>query len=216
MVGLAAIGGQIWLKSKYKVPLALVVVGGIWFTIPFLDENLTDRYKSLISSDTKNAGTANERVDGMWINFEVAMRRPLFGYGLGTSQEANWNFGGLDLPAHNLYLEALQEIGIVGLVLFLMFVSSLLAGLRSAARAFKATKDPPPIVVHLVPALQVFIGMNILFSFATYGLSMYDWYFSAGLIDVIGRLLIAAPAADSAEETVAAQPAPFQWVASRI
>jgi hypothetical protein len=39
-----------------------------------------------------------------------------------------------------------------------------------------------------VPALQVLIGMNLLFSFASYGLSMYDWYLMAGLTEVLVRL----------------------------
>jgi hypothetical protein len=37
--------------------------------------------------------------------------------------------------------------------------------------------------------------MNILFSFATYGLSTYDWYFAAGLTTVIDQLLAPATAA---------------------
>ena len=42
-----------------------------------------------------------------------------------------------------------------------------------------------PSLTRLVPALQVFVGMNILFSFASYGLSSYDWYFAAGLTEVV-------------------------------
>jgi len=204
MIGLGAIAALVWLKSRHKLALAAVVVAVVFLSLPYLDANLSDRYLSIVSTHTKNAQTAADRYEGWKINLRVAMRRPLFGYGLGTSREANWHFGGMDLPAHNLYLEALQEFGIFGLILFLMFVGSLFVGLRRAARALRQAKSPPPIVCRLVPGLQVLIGMNLLFSFASYGLSQYDWYLVAGLTEVVGRLL--APAAATAEAAKASAP----------
>ena len=46
---------------------------------------------SIFSGNTRNAVTADERIDGLKIDVQVAMRRPLFGHGLGTSREANAN-----------------------------------------------------------------------------------------------------------------------------
>ena len=189
MIGLGAIAALVWMRSRHKLALAAVVFAAVWLSIPYLNADLADRYLSIVSTKTKNAQTAADRYEGWKINFHVAMRRPFFGYGLGTSKEANWHFGDLDLPAHNLYLEALEELGIFGLILFLMFVGSVVIGLRRAAVALTQAQAPPPILRRLVPALQVLIGMNILFSFASYGLSMYDWYLMAGLTEVIFRLL---------------------------
>jgi O-antigen ligase len=206
MLGLVAIGAQVWWKSRQKVMLTAAVVAGVIIALPYLDANLTDRYKSIFDSNTKNATTSHDRVEGLKMNFDVAMRRPLFGYGLGTSKEANWNYGATDLPAHNLYLEALQEVGMFGTAIFIAVVGSVVMGLRRIAEALGRAASPPPMLANLVPALQVYIGMNLLFSFASYGLSMYDWYLAAGLTDVIVRLLGAAPAAAPA---VAPPPAAF-------
>ena len=206
MIGLASIFALVWAKSRHKVPLTAIIVAAVWFSLPYLNANLADRYLSIVDSHTKNAQTVADRYDGWNLNLRVAMRRPLFGYGLGTSKEANWHFGGSDLPAHNLYLEALQELGIFGLILFLMFVSSVLVGLRRAAAALRASASPPPILCRLVPALQVLMGMDLLFSFASYGLSQYDWYLIAGLTEVIGRLLVQPVGA--AANAPAASPAP--------
>jgi len=195
MVGLAGILGLVWLKSRHKIALIAVVSIAVILVIPRLSADMADRYLSLVKKDTKNARTADERWEGMQINLKVAMRRPLFGYGLGTSEEANWNFGGLDLPAHNLYLEVAQELGFIGLAFFVAFVLSLLKGLHAASLTLRRAKTPLPILLRLVPALQVFLGMNILFSFASYGLSQYDWYFTAGLTEVVARLLVPATAA---------------------
>jgi putative inorganic carbon (hco3(-)) transporter len=194
MLGLGAIALQVWWKSRQKIMLTATVVAAVIIVLPYLDANLSDRYRSIFDSNTRNATTSHDRMEGLKMNLNVAMRRPLFGYGLGTSKEANWNYGATDLPAHNLYLEALQEVGIFGTVIFIAVVGSVVMGLRRIADALRRATSPPPLLAHLVPALQVLIGMNVLFSFASYGLSMYDWYLAAGLTDVIVRLLATKPA----------------------
>jgi len=192
MVGLAGIMGLLWLKSRHKILVTVVMAGAIAFAIPRLGADLTDRYVSIFDHTARNAVTADERVDGLWQDVEVAKRRPLFGHGLGTSKEANANFGAFDRPSHNLYTEVAQELGVIGLVIFIMFLWSLSTGLRTVGRRLRAAPDAPPIVQALVPALQVWFGMNILFSLASYGLSSYDWYLMAGLIEVVYRLIPSA------------------------
>jgi O-antigen ligase len=88
---------------------------------------MQDRYLSIIGRGEKNAASAEGRVTGVEDNFAVALRRPIFGYGLGTSREANANFGDNafgdnDKPAHNLYAEVAEELGFVGLFIFLLFL----------------------------------------------------------------------------------------------
>lgn len=194
MVGLAGILFMIWIKSPRKVLLLTVV--GVAFAVatPLLSADLADRYRSIVSGDTKNAVTVQDRIEGMKMNWAVALRRPLFGHGLGTSKEANANFSESYLLAHNLYIETAQELGFIGLAIFLAFVASLLAGLRRATAILRDAGEPSPMLRRLVPALQVWIGMNILFSFASYGLSSYDWYFAAGLTEVVRRFLQPADA----------------------
>jgi putative inorganic carbon (hco3(-)) transporter len=208
MLGLGAIAVQVWWKSRQKIMLTATLVAAVIIALPYLDANLSDRYRSIFDSNTRNATTSHDRMDGLKMNLDVAMRRPLFGYGLGTSREANWHYGATDLPAHNLYLEALQEVGIFGTLIFVAVVGSVVMGLRRIAEALRRATSPPPILLHLVPALQVLIGMNVLFSFASYGLSMYDWYLAAGLTDVIVRLLATTTAAAPVAAPVAVR-APF-------
>ena len=188
MVGLAAIAGLMWVKSRHKIVLASAFAILVMAALPRLSADMADRYLSIVSSDTKNSATAEGRFEGIERDFSAAMRRPLFGHGLGTSREVNANFGARDQPSHNLYTEVLQELGFFGLGIVLYFIASLLLSLRDAAKVLRATPDAPPILHALIPALQVWIGMNILFSFASYGLSGYEWYFTAGLTAVVARL----------------------------
>jgi len=188
MIGLGSILTLVWLKSRHKILLAATVAVVVMSAIPYLTDDLSDRYLSIFSSKTKNAQTASERSKFMEADLQVALRRPIFGHGLGTSPEANGRYEGDERPAHNLYVEVLQELGAVGLVIFLAFMFSLWRGLLDAARAIRQTEGSPPIVASLMAAVQVWTGMNLIFSFASYGLCSYEWYFAAGLIEVARRL----------------------------
>jgi hypothetical protein len=189
MIGLGSILMLVWFKSRHKIVLAAVVAIAVSSAIPYLSEDLKDRYLSIYSSDTRNAQTASERTQFMAADLQVVLRRPVFGHGLGTSSEANANYKGDERPSHNLYVEVAEELGVVGLVIFLVFMAALFRGLFDVAKALRETASPPPFIASLVPAIQVWTGMNLIFSFASYGLCSYEWYFAAGLIQVSRRLL---------------------------
>jgi putative inorganic carbon (HCO3(-)) transporter len=215
LVGLAGMFALVWLKSSHKVGLLLAAVAICAFAAPRLSDGFADRYLSLVSDKTENGGTVELRKHHLQENWKVAMKRPLFGFGLGTSREANFHFGTTDQPSHNLYIETVQEIGLVGLVMFLAVVGSVLGALRKAGHMFRQATNPPAVLKGLVPALQVFIGMNILFSFASYGLSSYEWYLSAGLTEVIVRLARTVEAAPAAQAQPAMAVRPLQPIGVR-
>ena len=192
MIGFAGILALVWIKSRHKIVLTVAVAAIVTTAIPYLSADMTDRYLSIFSSKTKNSATAGERSEFMAADFRVAMRRPVFGYGLGTSKEANSNYEDDQRPAHNLYVETGQELGGIGLCIFLAFLVSLCRGVLEVGRVARATVGAAPVLTSAVQALQVWTGMNIVFSFASYGLCSYEWYFAAGLVEV-SRRLIAAP-----------------------
>ena len=191
MVGLAVVFVSVWLKSRRKLLLALVAVIAIPLAAPRMSGDLVDRYVSIVDSSAKNAGTVTSRIDFLKKSFDVALRAPLFGHGLGGSREALANFGGIDRPAHNLYAEVALELGFLGLGIFLFFLWTVARELwmhqkqwRSAARA--------PTIVRTGDALFVFMVMNLVFSLASYGLTSYEWYLLAGLTQVLTRLTACA------------------------
>ncbi|MPY87933.1 MAG: hypothetical protein GEU99_08435 [Luteitalea sp.] len=200
LVALAATFIVIWFQSRRKGLLALVGVAVVMLAIPRLSADLQDRYLSIVDQNTKNATTAQARVDGIKADFGVAMRRPLFGHGLGTSREANGNFGRRARVSHNLFTEVAQELGFVGLTLFTVLLLSIGRSVRAALRTLRSSSTANPLLVRLCCALQVWFVVNILSSMFTYGLSSYDWYFMAGLANVMTLLLAATPAATDARE----------------
>jgi len=188
LLALAIIGLGVFIKTKHKaVLLLLVFIGGIgvWGS---LNDIQKERYLSITQDDVRGSASSKGRLDGVINNLEVAMRRPLFGHGLGTSAEANANFGHKWQLAHNLYAEILQEIGIIGLIIFLFFMKSVIKNFQLSATIFSSRVTQDSYLLRLNKAMQVWLLMNILFSFASYGLSSYEWYLFGGLSVVVARL----------------------------
>jgi O-antigen ligase len=185
MLGLGAIMALVIAKSRHKILLGVTALAIAAAVVPYLSNDLADRYLSIVSDDTKNAVTATGRTETLKSDFRVAMRRPLFGHGLGTSREANANFGTHDQPSHNLYTEALEEVGACGLVILLVFIVALVMEVRGLNLAAKAAPPDNVVAARIAAALQVWLGMNVLFSFASYGLSSFEWYFAAGLAAIL-------------------------------
>jgi O-antigen ligase len=182
-----------FLKSKNKIMIGLLIIIGIMISYSYMGANSRDRYISIFSSDTKNAATAEGRITGIKNNFIVALRRPLFGHGLGTSREANANFDNSDQPSHNLFTEAAEELGFVGLILFLLLIKSILDNYLDCMKEIKKHLIEDRFIISLNSATQVWLIMNIFFSFASYGLSSYEWYFFAGLSIALKTLVSITP-----------------------
>ena len=178
-------------KAKRRMMWMVSVVTVVLLTFPLLSSDMQDRYLSILGKGEKNAGTAEGRVTGVIDNFMAALHRPVFGHGLGTSQEVNANFIEVDMPAHNLYAEIAQELGFVGLVLFIVLLKSIYVGFNECKRAY-SQHDASPFLRQLVECMQILLLMNFVFSFASYGLSSYEWYFLGGISASMQRLAMEA------------------------
>jgi putative inorganic carbon (hco3(-)) transporter len=167
-----------------SISLVFVVIG-----FSSLPDNLQDRYLSIISSDTKNAATASGRIEGISKEIKVALRRPFIGHGLGTSPEANYHFTGIHIRSHNLYIEVAEELGLIGLGIFLLFIWSIVKSFEwKGGKASNLAGKSDSYLLGIRKALQVWLLMNLIFSIASYGLTSYEWYLFAGLSAVFQKL----------------------------
>jgi len=188
----------IW-RSQHRGPLLVVAVVGAAIAMSLMTDLQKERYVSIFSHTAKGGATAEDRINGVIGDFHVSLRRPLFGHGLGTSREANANFRGEDLPSHDLYTEAAEELGYIGLGLLLALIWSFLRACLEAQRVVSATPttDERLRFLHNVAGtLLVVVAVDLFFSFASFGLSEPYWYFVGGLSVVTGQLAVKlAPAA---------------------
>lgn len=186
MVALFVIMLGIIARARHKVILIAIILCVSVAAISKLDVNLTDRYLSIFSSKTKNAATAQGRIEGIKSDFKVAMRKPIVGHGLGTSLEANSNIAGIALRSHNLYTEVMQEIGLAGLFIFLGFLVSLGKSIKRNYEFLRQERDKNSFIFCLSQATLLQFIMSMAFSLLSYGLSGYSWYLLAGLTMNIG------------------------------
>lgn len=180
----------IFLKTERKTFFIVMATVAGTGALSVMDANQLDRLHSIYQSDTKNSSTAEGRIDGIKSDFLVALSRPIVGHGLGTSAEANYNEAGKDQLSHNLYTQLLQELGLVGAIIFLLFLKNIFVNFYRISRADCREPDEGNYLSNLTDGMQVWLYMNLVFSLVSYGLSSYEWYFFGGLSVVIFKLAV--------------------------
>lgn len=194
----------IW-RSKHRAGLLAVAIAGAVVATTLMTDLQRERYVSIFSHSAKGGGTAQDRINGVIGDFYVSLRRPLFGHGLGTSLEANANFRGEDLPSHDLYTEAAEELGYIGLALLLALIWGFLRACLEAQRMVAASPmtDERLRFLRLVAmSLVVLVAVDLFFSFAAFGLSEPYWYLVGGLSVVTARLARKLAPAGAADEQI--------------
>ena len=180
----------IWRSKRRALLMVVAVVVGV-FAVSSMTYLQRERYVSIVSRDAPGAATAEGRINGVISDFKVSLRRPLFGHGLGTSREANFHFGLSAKPSHNLYTEAAEELGYVGLALLLALIWSILKACWTAQQVLKRTSrsdDRLKFLNTVAASLVMVVAVDLFFSFAAYGLSEPYWYFFGGLSLVTARI----------------------------
>jgi len=166
-------------KKTRGIIVALALVLGVgYFVAGVLSPELSQRYLSLVDSSAVGASTAQGRMNG--INravTSVSNIHGLLGHGLNTSKEVNANYFGSAQVTHNIYLELLQEVGIVGFILYFLYVKTMFMSLHSAASRLASES----FLGRLASALKAWIVMNLVYGLACFGLSSWEWYVFGGV-----------------------------------
>lgn len=195
--GLLSLGavffGMIWLSKDRKRYLIISLLVGLPLSLLLIGQlapEMQTRYLSIVDSNVAGADTAQGRVNALWKQIKTVSHNPLFGNGLGTSRETNWNvMGGSSQITHNLYIEILQSTGIIGLSLFMIYIVSIIKSLRQAQRKL-AEKGYAGTdwLVRLISASLVWVFMDLFYSLSCFGLISWEWYFFGGIATVCHAL----------------------------
>jgi probable O-glycosylation ligase (exosortase A-associated) len=154
-IGLGILAFAFWLKSRYKVPLAIAAL----LLLPVLYESTPEEWQERQSTITTAAEEDTSFIGRVWawkISGLIALDHPLTGGGFGAVTEPYlWNFYAPYTPdftpwesrpipsyqkpkaAHNVYLQVLGDHGFVGLGVFLMMLLTALRHNMKNARLGK-------------------------------------------------------------------------------
>lgn len=188
IIALIIIYVGIVIKSHKKI---FFVIFGIAISVMLfarLSPDLQERYISIVDPTTQHSDTARGRIEGMKKSFGIALHNPFFGHGIGTNGEATWNIRRWTSISHILYGEVAIELGYIGLIIFLVFLKSIITNFMECSRLINDRGGKDSLLPSMNNSMQLYLVMNIAFSFASYGLSGYVWYLLAGLSVVMRNL----------------------------
>ena len=114
MLGLAIFG--IKSKGAFKKFLSLIlVIGSIVGIIAFAPSAFKERASTIVQYQSQI--TAQSRIEYWKLGIKMFLSNPLIGVGAGNYPVRYWDFGGWERHwrvSHNMYIEALSELGILG------------------------------------------------------------------------------------------------------
>jgi O-antigen ligase len=186
----AVIVGIVALSKNRKRNILVsvtVLIPLILLFISFQSSDIQTRYLSLIDSNVVGADTASGRVRALVRQLGSISNNPLFGNGLGTSGETNWNVLGVSSQiTHNLYIEIFQETGLIGFALFVFFLISIVRSLMKARHILiNQNNAHTDWLLRLTSATLVWVFMDLFYSLSCFGLRSWEWYFFGGVATVV-------------------------------
>lgn len=174
-------------KFKRAAIGLMILVPVAFFVAGKLSPDLSTRYLSTFEGGLPGSDSAAGRIRGFEKGVSTLGMRIIVGHGLGTSLESNANLSGSAQISHNLYLETTQEIGLIGLSLFLLYVRGMYRNLRDAKSTLLDSVPGTHWLIALVKAVQVWIIMDLFYSLSCFGFSSWEWYFFGGVSVAILR-----------------------------
>jgi O-antigen ligase len=168
-------------QIKDVIIAIIIILPLFFFAINLLSQDLENRYKSVYDAEAVGRDTVTGRLNHLKkvaLNMSTSV---VFGHGLGTSKETNYNIVGAKARrTHNLYLEIIQEIGIIGLIIFLLYIYTITIKLKNA-KSYLNKQVNSKWLINVISALQVWIVMNLVYALSCFGLSSWEWYVIGGI-----------------------------------
>jgi O-antigen ligase len=166
---LALLGSAIYsinyTKRKILGLLMLVICGML--CINLLSTDQLERFRKM---GTKEDSTARERIETWKDAIQIFKDFPVTGVGIGNFVEANQTIYESDNPyvQHNIYLEALTETGLPGLLIFLLIIYSFFKNQKEVKFKLIEHNIVDPFFHNLIKGLNIsMVGFLIAGFFIT-------------------------------------------------
>jgi O-antigen ligase len=162
-------------KNIIRLTLALIIIIILCYTFPPQKEKSISRLENLTKIEKFNFGS-DSAINSRLIAWEIAWERikenPIFGLGLGGFHSYyKTNFPKKIEYPHNLFLELIVELGIIGIIISLYIISILINLFRKFV--FLMTNDHITKFQNSIPYLLSPISLILLFTFYLW-LSMFS------------------------------------------
>ena len=211
LLGLIAVAGVFWLRSKRKVTSLVALGCTLSLGLAFMPQKWWDRMHTISNYQTQKS--AENRLYIWRIAWDMAKRRPLTGGGFHFSlfQNVIDSFvpGGNRLEIHSIWFQMLGE---QGFVVFFIWLGMILAGLFESWRVLRVTRGMPQFSWASDLARM---GQISILAYAVTGtflpISSWDVFFTMLAVISATRMVVTRElaAARSTPEKLAWHPAPI-------
>lgn len=197
------------------IPVAVVLFAALWTIVP---ANIKERYTTLtdVLKNEQLDESAMARKYSRIAGWHMFLDHPLLGVGAGNFKFANgsqyWPGPGRKhwLQAHNLYIQLLADLGLVGAVVWLIFFFSLLRITLELRRWFKAREDIDGIFKFYPTACLFSLSVILVNGYSTHSLYSGAWYFLAALSGALYYQIFAEKFVRSQAPTLLITPEPAE------
>lgn len=189
MLGLAGMAGFLWLKSRKKIGVGLLIAVSVAVLLPLMPDEWYARMGTIHTYEQDES--AMGRINAWTMAFNLAKDR-IVGGGFECFQ-----YGAFVLYApvadnvhdsHSVYFQVLGHHGFLGLAIFLALA---LTTWLSAGRVLRQAKKDPELkwLADLMAMVQVSMIAYFLAG-AFLGMAYFDYYYNLVLMVVVGRVLL--------------------------
>jgi len=134
---------------------------------------------------TGNLDVSGEsRFTGLRNGIEMLIRRPLLGVGPGCYSVARKAWFGWGLWAHNHYGELMGELGVIGIVVWFIFLKKYFMTAWNIAK----TANNISVIKSACYAVIVTTIVRLVLGMGTHSVYIFMWYMMAGVMVVTSRL----------------------------
>ncbi|NKE72126.1 O-antigen ligase family protein [Candidatus Manganitrophus noduliformans] len=212
-VGVLGVVGAIWIVNPHKIRnivLALFFLVVIWFVMPDDYRNQFLSLKSMdeviLSKDEAVDGSMMERWEIVRDAWMIFLDHPFLGVGVDafpTVRGARFNRW---QDTHNLYLQVLTNLGIIGGIAFFNLMVSIFKNLTRTKRHLETLGGRENIwLSQLAQAVTIFVLGRLIVGM--FGMDLYEnyWWFAGGL-SVVMRRVASARALSESQHDVHSRP----------
>lgn len=177
---------MIYFSNDRPILIGIGILAAI--AIPFSSQsNYFDVMLKPFTGDLDSSGQS--RFIGLQNGFEMLIKRPLLGVGPGCYPVARKAWFGWGLWAHNHYGELMGDLGIIGTVVWFVFLKKYL---HSAWKIVKSIKDYS-VLKGVCYAVIITTLIRLVLGMGSHSVYIFFWYMMAGIMVVTNRLSVQLP-----------------------
>lgn len=180
------------LYRRHERHWAILAIILVVAALPFIPEGYMDRLSTITDIDADPTGSAQARWGDTLAALQYVAFNPVVGAGLGMDTLAlNEVRGPVWKEIHNVYLQYAVDLGIPGLILFLMLVVGSIKSAREAQR--RSTHEPSSKnLYYLAEGIRIsLVAFAVAGAFHPVGYHFY-FYYIAGLALAARAISVAA------------------------